>query len=246
MKKYIFFTVTMFLSINSYAQIRIANDANNSAASNSSAFIDASSNTGYNSNPNLGKGLLFPRVDLQLFTTFGGSPIGIPNSYPTRYDGMIVYNTASSGVAGVGYTEGTLVPGFWYYDNKHVSDVNGGTWRPLGGGSANVVLPGTWLYCPPFMLPWTANATGLSINLYQQYSDGLSGYSTSSLVKKTTSPTQVVNFVGNATEFDYLVNYSGASITIISINPSTGEMIYDCTGVPPTYVDFVSVVLIKK
>jgi hypothetical protein len=45
---------------------------------------------------------------------------------------MVVYNIATSGVAGVGTTIGTLTPGYWYYDNKTLS-TTGGTWKPLGG-----------------------------------------------------------------------------------------------------------------
>jgi hypothetical protein len=35
-------------------------------------------------------------------------------------------------VAGVGTTQGTLTPGYWYYENK-TSSVTSGTWKPLGG-----------------------------------------------------------------------------------------------------------------
>ncbi|CAA7196685.1 FISUMP domain-containing protein [Chryseobacterium potabilaquae] len=123
-----------------YTQIRIANSATNQAALNSSAFIDASSNTSFNLSTNVGKGLLYPRMDLSTFTAFSGAPIGIPNSYPYYYDGFMVYNTASSGVAGVGSTEGTLCRGFWYYDNSTTS-INQGTWRPFRPEMCSIVNP---------------------------------------------------------------------------------------------------------
>ncbi len=121
-----------FLSIAtvSYAQVRIVNSATNAGVGNMTAFIDASSNSTANSQPNVGKGLLFPRTDLTTLTAFGGGATGAPTSFPTRYDGMIVYNTATTGVAGVGATQGTLSPGYWYYENKSTT-VNGGTWKPL-------------------------------------------------------------------------------------------------------------------
>lgn len=121
-----------FLSIAtvSYAQVRIVNSATNAGVGNMTAFIDASSNSTANSQPNVGKGLLFPRTDLTTLTAFGGGATGAPTSFPTRYDGMIVYNTAATGVAGVGATQGTLSPGYWYYENKSTT-VNGGTWKPL-------------------------------------------------------------------------------------------------------------------
>ncbi len=122
----------------SQAQVRIVNSINNSAAPSSSAFIDASSNSTTNATTNVGKGLIFPRTDLTTFTTFSGTPTGIATSYPTRFDGMIVYNTATSGVAGVGSTQGTLTAGYWYYDNKSTT-VNGGTWRPVSSATSSAV-----------------------------------------------------------------------------------------------------------
>ncbi|CAA7387596.1 FISUMP domain-containing protein [Chryseobacterium fistulae] len=113
-----------------YGQVRISNSILNTVAPNSSAFIDASSNPEYNLSTNVGKGLLYPRTDLTTFTAFSGLPVGIPNSYPTYYDGFMLFNTATSGVAGVGATDGTLCRGFWYYDNPS-SSVTGGTWRPF-------------------------------------------------------------------------------------------------------------------
>lgn len=129
------------------AQVRIVNSAENTAAPNSSAFIDASSNVTLNSTSNIGKGLLFPRTNLTLFSSFGGLGIGSSGSYPNYYDGFIVYNTAASGVAGVGSTDGTLTAGYWYYDNKSTT-ITGGTWKPLippvtiYTGSASIALNG--------------------------------------------------------------------------------------------------------
>ena len=120
------------ITTTTFGQVRIADDVANTVALGSSAFIDASSNTVFNSSTNKGKGLLFPTVDLTTFTSFGGTPIGIPTSYPNFYDGFIVYNTATAGVAGVGSTQGTLSPGFWYYENK-TRTITGGIWRPEGG-----------------------------------------------------------------------------------------------------------------
>lgn len=115
----------------SFAQVRIVNSASNAGVPNMTAFLDASSNSTANGQPNTGKGLVFPRVDLTLLTAFTGGATGIPTSFPGRYDGMIVYNTASGGVAGVGATSEPLFPGFWYYENKSTTSVTGGTWKPI-------------------------------------------------------------------------------------------------------------------
>ncbi|WP_419870126.1 hypothetical protein [Chryseobacterium sp. CT-SW4] len=139
MSNYKFVFVLMLSAVGfSQAQVRIVNSINNSAAPSSSAFIDASSNSTTNATTNVGKGLIFPRTDLTTFTTFSGTPTGIATSYPTRFDGMIVYNTATSGVAGVGSTQGTLTAGYWYYDNKSTT-VNGGTWRPVSSATSSAV-----------------------------------------------------------------------------------------------------------
>jgi len=132
--KYITLLLLTTLASYSYAQVRVSNYTSVTNATNGPAFIDASSSPGYNGTPNLGKGLLFPRVDLSAFT-FPSITTGIATNYPTRCDGMIVYNTKEGGIAGAGATEGELTPGFWYYENKS-STLTGGTWRPLGGGAA--------------------------------------------------------------------------------------------------------------
>ncbi|WPC11748.1 hypothetical protein LEQ04_01105 [Riemerella anatipestifer] len=96
--------------------------------SNSTAFMDASSSPDWNSSINLGKGLIFPRVDLVQLTALSSVGSGGPANYPTRMDGMLVYNvgTGRSGLGGV-----DVVPGFYYYENKSTT-LNGGTWKPMG------------------------------------------------------------------------------------------------------------------
>lgn len=117
---------------NAKAQVRFPDlTLNTSSSATSSAFLDASSNAANNNTTNVAKGMIYPRVDLSTFTAFGGTPIGAPTSYPTRYDGFVVYNTKEGGTAGVGKTQGTLSGGYWYYDNKSTS-TNGGTWKPMG------------------------------------------------------------------------------------------------------------------
>ncbi|RMZ61020.1 hypothetical protein D1632_03360 [Chryseobacterium nematophagum] len=113
-----------------YGQVRLANSIAISSAANSSAFIDASSDPSYNATTNVGKGLLFPRTNLATFTSFSEGTFGQSTNYPFFYDGFVVYNTATTGVAGVGATEGTLCRGLWYYDNPS-GTINGGTWRPF-------------------------------------------------------------------------------------------------------------------
>ena len=135
----IFLMATML----SFGQVRIVNSVNNMSAQRSSAFIDASSTEYLNATANEGKGLLYPRTDLTTFT-FSGAPFGLPSNYPTYYDGFVVYNTASSGVALAGGTQGgALFEGFWYYKNTS-NTIGGGTWIPIGasGGPTTEGGPG--------------------------------------------------------------------------------------------------------
>ena len=142
MKKIIILVFFITVGLLANAQIRIVNDVNNSPVANSPAFIDASSNNTVNISPNVGKGLLFPRTDLSLLTSLSNVLSGNVASFPTRFDGMIVYNIKEGGTAGVGATEGTLTRGFWYYDNPTggvaPTTLTTGTWRPLRGGGATV------------------------------------------------------------------------------------------------------------
>ncbi len=121
-----------------HAQVRISNSVSNSSAANSSAFLDASSNVTYNNSTNVGKGLLFPRTDLTTFSAVSPTTGGLPTNFPTRYDGMIVYNSAS-GTAAMGGI--AVTPGFYYYSNPGTHSVseghsNQGTWVRLDGSNS--------------------------------------------------------------------------------------------------------------
>ena len=120
-----------------YGQIR-TNLVPASTIGNQSAFLDAGGST-FNSSTNNGKGLAFPRTNL---TTFQFVADGSAFSFPTRYDGMIVYNTATgtTPAAGSGVRSGigsqAVIPGFYYFSNPTAASVVGnGQWLPLGGSS---------------------------------------------------------------------------------------------------------------
>ena len=192
----------------SQAQIRIANSVNNTLVDGSSAFIDASSNSVYNSSTNVGKGLLYPRTDLSTFTSFGGAPIGIPTSFPTYYDGFVVYNTKEGGVAGIGTTQGTLTLGFWYYDNKS-GTINGGIWKPFtatSGGATTNLLSSSGNNI-------TSNVNGISSTAPAVNSNTLSltGSSLTSTVNGVASSTNLSSLVTGSTT--HTLNSSGNMMT---------------------------------
>ena len=125
MKK-IFLLLFMMLSFDSFSQIRV-NDQVSTTVTSESVFFDASGNT-FSSSTNNGKGLAFPRTDLTTFTFVSD---GNFFSFPTGYDGMLIYNTAT-GISTVGGGV-SVTPGFYYFSNTSSSgSTSTGTWKPLG------------------------------------------------------------------------------------------------------------------
>ena len=127
--KTIFITILTVASISISAQLRNNTTPSNGSINTTTAFLDASSSATWNGSNNNGKGLVFPRTDLVAMTTLAAPVNGVATSYPTRLDGMIVYNTAT-GTAATGTAGVNVVPGFYYYDNKSAT-LNGGTWKPF-------------------------------------------------------------------------------------------------------------------
>lgn len=122
------------------AQI-LTNSVPAAGVSQSNAFLDAS--TSYSSaageNNNKHKGLVFPDVNL---TTFQFENV-IANgaTFPTYYNGMVVYNTATGNTLTTGNNPSTstaVTPGFYYFSNPSGatnSNVTGGTWKTLGAST---------------------------------------------------------------------------------------------------------------
>lgn len=139
--KNLFIIVILLFSYAVNAQIRI-NTEPAATISNQSVFLDAGG-SGFNSSTNNGKGLAFPRTDL---TTFQFAADGNAFSFATRYDGMIVYNTAAGNTitAGAGVLSGVgsqaVTPGFYYFSNPTSATVVGnGSWLAVGGGASTAM-----------------------------------------------------------------------------------------------------------
>ncbi|WP_018674970.1 collagen-like triple helix repeat-containing protein [Riemerella columbina] len=127
MKKIYILAGSLLITQLTQAQIRTNQKVGENLVPNSTAFLDASSSTTWNGSINIGKGLVFPRTNLVTLTTLVQSGPNVANNFPTRMDGMIVYNT-EQGISGIGNVE--VNPGFYYYENK-TNNLNGGTWKPL-------------------------------------------------------------------------------------------------------------------
>jgi hypothetical protein len=200
------------------AQVRIVNSASNSAINSSSAFIDASSDSSNNATTNVGKGLLYPRVDLTTFASFSGTPTGIGTSYPTRFDGMVVYNTGTGNtLVGASSTIVAVTPGFYYYNNKSAT-LTGGVWTPFIDGSSlvkNVTstevalstkVNGAQLYA----INGTFTATGSSASVSVPVPSGMTGYySLTTYIGGKTYRREIYSF-DTATSTNNVVTGTGA------------------------------------
>lgn len=142
MKNKIFLLGAFSIFSMTFAQINLTTNPDVLNIPNGTPFLDASSayderNVGDN---NVGKGLVFPRVDLTNFEFNTDQPDGA-NVLPTYYDGMIVYNVGKgTTLTGVkrSSTATDVIPGFYYFSNPgDPSSVTTGKWIRIGSGSAN-------------------------------------------------------------------------------------------------------------
>ncbi|CEJ70987.1 hypothetical protein SAMN05421866_1237 [Chryseobacterium oranimense] len=125
----------------SYAQV-LTNQPTNATITNSNVLLDGSTNfsTEAGAQPYVGKGVIIPSVDLvnfQFDLTLADSV-----TFPTYFDGMIVYNNATGNTLTTGNRSSTstaVTPGYYFFYNPNGAsngNVTSGVWRPLGGGSA--------------------------------------------------------------------------------------------------------------
>lgn len=123
------------------AQVNVNNNIQ-SSVNDSNVGIDLSSSfsTEAGAGPYVGKGVVIPSVDLVNFQFDLTLADGI--TFPTYFDGMIVYNNATGNTLTTGNRSSTataVTPGYYFFYNPNGatnSNVTAGVWRPLGGGSA--------------------------------------------------------------------------------------------------------------
>ncbi|MFH6999348.1 hypothetical protein ACHRVZ_15565 [Flavobacterium sp. FlaQc-57] len=135
--KYIIFLYCCLMVVqNSFGQLKINTNIATSSISSNTAFLDASSSLSWNNTSNIGKGLIFPKVDLIQLSSMVQSGATSSTNNPNRFDGLLVYNTVT-GTSAIGAIQ--VKPGFYYYSNKSATN-NGGTWIAVGSND-QVVLP---------------------------------------------------------------------------------------------------------
>jgi len=118
------------MSICGVAQV-ISNGTINASITTQNPFLDASSFFDISVSPSSsGKGLVFPRTNLVSFV-FKTNLLGY-GTFPTAFDGMIVYNFGTGNTAiDQGVVSTYVTPGFYYFSNPNginTSSVTGGKW----------------------------------------------------------------------------------------------------------------------
>ncbi|MBV8328657.1 hypothetical protein [Chryseobacterium sp.] len=131
------------------AQVNVNNGVQSTTINNSNVAIDLSGSfsTESGAGPYQGKGVVIPSVDLvnfQFDTTLADG-----TTFPTWFDGMIVYNNATGTTLTAGQRSSTataVTPGFYYFSNPTgatASAVQPGVWKPLGSnpnaGKVNIL-----------------------------------------------------------------------------------------------------------
>lgn len=156
--KFIFFSLFIFTDCYVTAQVNTNRPVYNGIPGEN-PFLDASSNfdLSVDVTSTSGKGLVFPRTDLTTWQFNIGLLDGI--TFPTAFDGMIVFNvgTGNTPTTGNNPTMTTAVtPGFYYFSNPTgVDNITAGKWiriankndlTPSGGTLPSSALPGDVFY----------------------------------------------------------------------------------------------------
>jgi len=213
---------------------------NNVADSN--AFLDASTNfnTSASSSNSIGKGLVYPNTDLSLFRFDTAAADGI--TFPSYFDGMLVYNTATGATADPLLTTQTtgLQPGFYYFSNPNGAangSVTAGRWLPVGGDpkfnvtnaetTTNTLVAGKQVYAKK----GTFNVSGTST--------APTSYSNPVIIPATGSLYRITIFQpGTGSVYDNSVySYDKATGNFITGSPSM-SVVYPVIagGVPYDYI----------
>jgi hypothetical protein len=220
MKK-ITYILSLLITSLGYSQIG-SNNGIISSITNSNVLLDGSTNfsTESGAGANTGKGVIIPSVDLVNFEF--DLTLADSFTFPTFFDGMIVYNNASNNTLITGNRSSTstaVTPGFYYFSNPNGATsgtVTSGVWTALGSTSVKNI--GT-----------TEIATSTSI-------DGKQVYALTGTFTADTAPTVLVP------------NPTYVSTAVVSITKPTGFTGYfkmttyttDLLGVKKTFRSDVS------
>jgi hypothetical protein len=219
MKKTLLILFLISFSSSITAQVKVNQNAANSAINTSSAFMDASSSPLWNGTTNQGKGMLYPRVDLVNYTAMShAGPFNASNN-PNYFDGLLVFNTAT-GIAGIGAD--SVFPGYYYYRNT-TTTANGGHWVSLKGingatGATGLLSSGTAAGNTPY---W--NGTNWILNGANFYNNG------SNIGVGTVTPDASAKLDVNSTVQGFLPPRMTTAQRNAIVSPANGLQIYNIT-----------------
>ena len=149
---FLLFAIALILSGEAHAQVQ-SNGPMNGAIKNQNPFFDASTN--FNASTNKGKGLVFPQTNLTTFTFIVSALDEI--TFPTAFNGLIVYNTGTGNTLTTGSnpkTSTAVTPGFYYFSNPNATkSLLNGRWVRINDNLATTIPQGN-------ALPATSNKTG--------------------------------------------------------------------------------------
>jgi uncharacterized protein affecting Mg2+/Co2+ transport len=178
----------LLIAINANSQISLTNSPSVEIPG-SSVFLDASTNFSSEGGApnNVGKGIIIPSVDLVNFQFELALADGI--TFPTYFDGMVVYNRSSGTTLTTGNRPSAataVTPGFYYFSNPNGAangTVTAGIWTLFVTGSttkdvtsSEVVLPTKVNGAQLYAINGTFTASGTSTAITVTKPTGMTGY----------------------------------------------------------------------
>ena len=225
MKNIIITSIIIFCAVSMNAQV-LSNKSIAADISNSNAMLDGSSQFSAEAgiNNNVGKGIVIPSVDLTTFQFLISFADGV--TFPTYFDGMIVYNRATGKTLTAGHRSSTatnVTPGFYYFSNPDgaaTESVTSGVWKPLGGGASAA--------------PWnvtgtTTAATGNSDNIYQSGKVGIgASYSSGSVTSTFEVDGSATNKASYNAGTDVAIDFTKSNLAHSA--STDADPTFNCTG----------------
>lgn len=225
MKRILFISIFLLLVFGINAQI-LTNKQTVPSIPNSNVLLDGSSNFSAESGAqnNVGKGIIIPSVDLVNFEFNLTLADGV--TFPTYFDGMIVYNNATGTTRTDGNRSSTatdVTPGLYFFFNPKGAiseNVTGGYWEPIGNNTCcNTITP----------------VTGITISGDKSVNIGESINLTATIepddVTNTTVIWTVTNHAGSATIDALTGKLTGVSSGVVYVHATA----VDGSGVTATY-----------
>ena len=241
----------LFVSLN--AQV-LSNQIIMNQIADENAFLDASSN--FNSevigaSNNLGKGLVFPTVNLITFEFKLDNLDGF-TKFPTYFNGMVVYNNATGYINTDGNRPSTatyVTPGFYYFYNPEGHNnysVKEGIWKAMGNEGKSQLLD--WFYMPSILVDVSTSVTETSINLHDEYLRQFNAdYPLSGIVKNPSASNEdTFTRVYAANELNYyIIGYDETVFYEITISDE-GEMVYSVNADNVSDKTYMNIVFVVK